>query len=219
MNEVKANYKVLALGVIVVASFLGYLWMVRQDFFGGLVLWAQENLLLYFAVLVLIKMIGIVWPPLPGGLLALGSVPVIGWTYAFAADAIGGIIGASVAYFLGKKYGRKILRKFFDETTVERVDKVKIAKNHELEAIFILRLFTGSISEAISYGAGVLKVKYRSFLLGTSVAYIFFIPVFYIMGNILRPDGSFDWRFTLLNGSAVLAMGFLFYKLRGRYFE
>lgn len=194
-------------------SLVGYIWVTRQDFFQDFIGWAQQNLLLYFFVLALIKMIGIVWPPIPGGLFTLGSVPVIGWFNAYLAEVIGGLAGATIAHHLGNKYGYKFLRKLFDDSVIERIKKIKIAKNKEIEAIFILRLFTGSISEAVSYGAGLLNIKYRNFILGTIIGYLFLMPIFYVA------DSLFDGKKIVMNAAIVLTLGFLFYKLRGRYFE
>lgn len=213
MDNFKNNYNLIIISIVMLASFGGYLWFIRQGVFQDFISWAQQNLILYFIILASIKMIGIVWPPIPGGLFTIGSVPVIGWQNAYLAEVIGGLAGATIAHHLGGKYGYKFLKKLFDEPVIERIKKVKIAKNKEVEAIFILRLFTGSISEAVSYGAGLLGVKYRNFIFGTIIAYIFLIPIFYLANNI------FSGKNILLNGALVLTLGFLFYKLRGRYFE
>lgn len=211
--KVKNNRHLILFVLVLAATFSGYIWMLKQPFFQGFIEWSQQNFILYFFVLILIKTVAIVWPPIPGGLLTLGSIPMIGWFNAYLADLIGGLTGSSIAYYLGKRYGHSFLRKIFDEKTIVKINKIKIVKNKELEAIFLVRLFTGIISEAISYGSGLLGIKYRNFLLGTFLASLMFMPFFYLASGILSGKNI------LLNGIIVLIVGTLFYKLKGRYFE
>src|SRR3989337_132416 len=95
-------------------SVVLYLWFIKLPIFQHFVLWVQQNLLLYFLFLLFIKILGILWPPLPGGLFTLGSIPAIGWELAYIADLVGSVIGSSGAFFMGRRYGPKLLRKFFD---------------------------------------------------------------------------------------------------------
>lgn len=207
------NYSNLFLMLLAAgATLAGYMWFIRQPIFQELTTWAQENFVLYFLLLIGIKMIGIVWPPLPGGLLTLGSIPVIGWFPAFLTDAIGALIGASLAYYLGKKYGYNFLRKIFDKSIISRIQRIKINKNRELEAVFFIRLFTGVITEAISYGSGLLGVKYRNFLLATVGAVLTTLPVFYLVNEFFSGKN-------LIFSAPLAILALLFWKLRGRYFE
>lgn len=213
MEHIKNSRNLIIVGGIGVLSILTYFWMVRQSFFGNFVDWVGDYILLYFLFLVFFKALAIVWPPIPGGLLTLGSVAVIGWQYAFLAQVIGGLLGGSIAFFLGRKYGLWILEKLFDQAVIEKVQKFKIFDHREFEAIFMLRIFTGAISEAISYGSGLIGIKYRNFILATLCAFVFEIPFFLLAQSIL--NGKNLW----LSGALVLVGGFLFYKLKGRYFE
>ena len=94
-----AKHKNLILLILFAAiSLAAYVWFIHQPVFEEVIGWAQKNFLLYFGILVFAKVISIIWPPLPGGLLALGSVPIIGWFASFLAEVLGSAIGASVAY-------------------------------------------------------------------------------------------------------------------------
>jgi len=213
VEHVKRSKHLIIVGAIGVGTLIFYFWMVRQPFFASFIAWAGNYLWLYMAILVLFKALAIVWPPIPGGLLTLGSVAVIGWQYAFLGQVLGGLLGGSIAFFLGRKYGLWLLEKFFDWTVIEKVQKVKIYNHREFEAIFFLRIFTTAVSEAVSYGSGLIKIKFRNFFLATLCGFVFELPLFYLAESILR--GQNFW----LSGSMVLVAGLLFYKLKGRYFE
>jgi uncharacterized membrane protein YdjX (TVP38/TMEM64 family) len=211
--NIKKHTNLILLALLVAVSLTAYVWFIRQPIFEEFTAWAQQNFWLYFGVLVCIKVIAIVWPPLPGGLLSLASVPVIGWLPAFFAETIGGLAGSSVAYYLGKKYGYAFLRKVLDEKIVLKIRSIKMTGKRELEAIFFLRLFTGLIAEAVSYGSGVIGVKYRNFFLGTLVAEIVFMPAFYFASEIIAGKNL------AIYAPAVLILAVVFWKVRGRYFE
>ena len=196
------------------STLAGYLWFINQPFFQGVIDWAQQNFALYFVVLVLVKIASIIWPPLPGGLLTLGSIPVIGWFPAFLAEALGAIGGATIAYFLGRKYGYRFLQKIFSEGAIVRIQRIKIKKEKELEAVFFLRIFTGALfSEAISYGSGVIGIKYRNFFFATLFTVVLALPMFYFLNEI------FVGRNIVIYVPIVLLFAFVFWRMRGRYFE
>ncbi len=214
MEHIKKSKHLVAVFVIATATLVFYFWLVKQPYFADFILWAQRYLVLYFCILVFFKALAIVWPPLPGGLFTLASVAVVGWKVAFAGQVVGGLLGGSIAYFLGKKYGYWLLEIFFDEVVIDKVKKIKIYNHREFEAIFFLRLFTTTISEAISYGSGLIGIKFRSFFLATMFAFVFEMPLFYLASSILNGGNNF-W----LSGIIVLIFGGAFYLLKGRYFE
>ena len=212
MNILK-NKNLILLILFAAISLAAYVWFIRQPVFEDVVVWAQQNFWLYFGILIFIKIVAIVWPPLPGGLLTLGSIPVIGWFPAFLAEMIGGLAGSSLAYYLGKRYGYAFLRKVLDKEIVAKIQRVKIAGKRELEAIFFLRLFTGLVAEAVSYGSGVIGVQYRNFFLGTLAAGVIFMPTFYFFEEIISGRNLFIYV------PAVLILAAVFWKMKGRYFE
>lgn len=211
--DMKKNKNLILLILLAAASLAAYIWFMRQPVFEDVVTWAQQNFLLYFGTLVLVKIVAIVWPPLPGGFLTLASIPIIGWFPAFLAETIGSLSGASVAYFLGRRYGYAFLRKILDEKFIAKIQNIKMTGKRELEAIFFLRLFTGLVSEAISYGSGVIGVKYRNFFLGTLAVEIVFMPTFYFFNEILAG------RNLAIYVPSALILVLVFWRMRGRYFE
>ena len=212
MNIIKHKNLIL-LALFAAVSFAAYIWFTRQPVFEEVIGWAQQNFWLYIGILVFIKIIAIVWPPLPGGLFTLASIPVIGWLPAFLAETVGGLAGSSIAYYLGKRYGYSFLRKVLDKEIIEKIQRVKMTGKRELEAIFFLRLFTGLVAEAVSYGSGVIGVKYRNFFLGTLAAQVVFIPTFYFFEEIISGKNL------LIYAPAALILAAIFWKMKGRYFE
>ena len=191
-----------------------YLWFINSFYFAGFLAWSQKNIVFYYFILVSLKVIAIVWPPIPGGILTLGSIPVLGWPLAYSADFFGSLIGSSIAYSLARKYGLDFMKKIFDENTIEKLTRIKIKLHREIESVFLLRFFGGTIIEVICYGAGLLKVRFRNYLIATILSHMALgIPVFYFTRNILGGQGI------LINLALIIVMIILFFKLKHRYFE
>ncbi len=143
------------------------------------------------------------------------SIPIIGWQTAYFTDFLGSIVGSSIAFYLGKKYGFDFLKRIFDAKTLEKIQITKVVSKREIEGVFVLRVLTGStISEAVCYGAGLLNIKYRNFLIGSTLAHLITgIPIYYFTNSLItRGDLTRNVVFILL------AIPLLFL-LRKRYFE
>jgi uncharacterized membrane protein YdjX (TVP38/TMEM64 family) len=205
---------VVILILLIVDTILAYLWLLKQPFFQDFIGWVQQNLLLYVLFLVLVKITGIVWPPLPGGLFSLASIPIIGWFNAFVSDSIGGFVGAQITYFLGKNYGVRLLNKLFNDDMIEKITSLKVKKHREIEALLVTRLLYGSVSEFITYGAGVIGIRYRNFFIAMLIFALIQLPIFYLYHIVFTQFTSSIFGIILLTLAVII-----FFKLKGRYFE
>lgn len=191
-----------------------YTYFVNTAYFDVVETWAQNNYERFVIFLFITKVIGIVWPPLPGVIPIIAAIPVIGWVPALIIDSVGYMVGATIAFLLSRYFGMRVIRLLFGEAGVREVNKIKIKPNRELEAITLMKIFGGGIAEFISYAAGITNMRLRNFLLGSIISLVVVnIPMFYY----------FDFAFSqnnLLYAFIPLIVGLLlFYFLRRRYFE
>ena len=204
----------LFVGVTAITIIFVYLFS-KSIYFSLLNSWIQSNVVLYVASLFFIKVIGIVWPPISGGIFTLASIPFLGWKLAFITDLSGSTVGGLIAYFLGKKYGFPFLVKLLGNDIVAKIKKIKIKKGREIEAVFIYRFLFGSvILEAIYYGAGVLNVNFGKFVIGAILSHVVIgIPIFYLASSIFSgPNMVFTISLSIIALVVIL-------KTKGRYFE
>lgn len=197
-----------------VATIVLYLWFIRTPYFETFNVWTRHNLIVFYVSLFFVKILAIVWPPLPGSLFTFGAIPFIGWFQSYIVDLTGSLVGASIAYFLGKKYGYPFLTKVFSTDLVKKIQQIKIRKNREIESIFMGRMAgAGNIMELVCYGAGVLRVRFSSFIIASFLASLFSLPLYYVGGNILKGGN-------IILGVAFGAITLLFFwKIKGRYIE
>lgn len=200
---------------ILILITLAYVWFINSLHFQPFIDWSKNHLALLFTTLVLIKIIGILWPPLPGGYFTIASIPAIGWIYAYGADLLGTVIGASLAYYIGKRYGFAALSKIFDKKILQKIKAVKIKKHRELEMMLALRLIGGStLTEAVCYAAGLLGVRFKNFaisILGPHI--VFVIPAYYYAESIFKTKN------VLMSYLLILISIPLLIKLRKRYLQ
>lgn len=212
-NKAKKNPQAVVFLIVTIVTFILYLSLIKSSNFQHFIVFSQKNFVFYFIVLVFLKVLGIVWPPIPGGLLTLGSIPVLGWFYAWLADFTGSVIGSSMAFYLGRKYGYKFLKMIFDQSTIDKISIVKMKTHREIEGIAVLKLFYGFISEFISYASGLLGIKYLNFLLGTLLASVGSFFSFYLANNIFKGENI------AINVLLLITAVILFFRMKGRYFE
>lgn len=215
MQRKSLNY--LVPFVIIFFVFIGtYFWFLDTKYFLELQVLAEENIYTFVLALFLIKIMSIVWPPLPGGLFTLGAIPFVGWETAYFIDLTGSTVGSMITYYLGKRYGLRLIKKLFDQATIDRIQKIKVKENKQTELVIVLRVFTGSVfMEAITYGAGLLKIRYSSFLVGSIISHaIVGVPVYYFAKEALVNPQSIILSLALLVGVV-----FILFKVKGRYLE
>lgn len=192
-----------------------YAWFMQTPYFESFKMWAEQNFVTFALFLLLGKIVGIIIPPLPGGLLTLGSIPIIGWWRAYIIDFTGLMIGSSMAYYLGKKYGNRLLSYFFDDKLIKKIEETKIKKNRQIESVFLLRILFGStVTEIVCYAAGLLKISFKNFFIGTALSHLVIgVPMFYLANNLLEFKNF--WISAIMLAIAIP----LLWKLKGRYIE
>lgn len=196
-------------------TIAAYLVFISSSYYNVFLLWAQNNTYLLLSLLVAIKVIGIIWPPIPGGFLSLGSIPFIGWEKAYLSDLIGNILGSIITYHIGRKYGYSILNKLFDENMVKKIKKIKIKKSKSFEMVFLYRVLgTSVLLEVITYGAGILRLPFWPFLTASVIAHVIYnLPAYYLINVAIFGLNP------LLILVSIIALVVLIYKTKGRYFE
>ena len=212
--KIKDYKHIIIFTVGLLVTIVAYLWFIKSPYFEIFKIWAEKNFVLYVFILVTLKTIGLIWPPLPGGLLTAGSIPVLGWLPAYLSDLMGSIMGASAAYYIAQKWGYKFINKIFDEVTIEKIKKFKIKKHREIEAVFFSRIFGGTIVEAICYAAGLLNINFKNYLTGTIASHVAIGLPFYFFTNNLFEGKNFIISF-------LIAIAFIPWLLiaRKRYLE
>jgi len=113
-------------------------------------------------VLVLAYAIGCIFA-LPASLFIIAAGVVWGWKLGGLYAMAGGMLGAVISYFVGRFLGEGLLEKFGSAgRMVERQ-----VSSAGLKTMIIVRLIPGPPFAVWNYGAGVARVKFSDYFLGT----------------------------------------------------
>jgi len=113
-------------------------------------------------VIILAYAIGCIFA-LPASLFIIAAGVVWGWKLGGLYAMTGGMLGAVISYFIGRFLGEGLLEKFGSAgRMVERQ-----VSSAGLKTMLIVRLIPGPPFAVWNYGAGVARVKFSDYFLGT----------------------------------------------------
>lgn len=214
IQRIRYSWQFVLLAMVFVAFLIGYSYFEGTVYYEQFEVWAHDNYWRLVIFLLALKIIGIIWPPLPGVVPLIAAIPVLGWFPAFLIDTAGYFIGASLAFLLARRYGMTVIRKLFGVAGEAQVKRFNVKPERELEAVTLMKIFGGGIGEFISYAAGITNMRFRNFFLGSVISSVVVgIPLFYFFGFALSQNN-------LLYALIPIVVGLLlFYFLRRRYFD
>lgn len=150
----------------VVATVLGAYFILQSNYFrpeGGF-----SDLLINLGIFgplifILVQISQIIYPIIPLGLTNVIGDLIFGHAWGFVFNCIGMLIGSSINFFLGRRFGEGFLLAFINDETYQKY-KERINRGNGLKKLliigFILPLFPDDIFCII---AGMSKITYKEF--------------------------------------------------------
>ncbi|MEM2109899.1 MAG: undecaprenyl-diphosphate phosphatase [Candidatus Odinarchaeota archaeon] len=177
------------------------------------------------AGLFLVMIVQAVLAPIPseGILILAGGAFTISYGFptgiliAVLSSGFGGISGAILSYFISKVGGRPIVKKLLSEKTLASADNW--FKKYGGWAVLVGRLIPFIPFDAISYGAGLTKMKTSSFILATVIGIFprsfLYTYIGYLIENSLS-TGNLEPFYIII--MSVIALAILLVFLYKHYF-
>lgn len=207
----------IVLGAAIIAGFALFFWWYAETF-GSLEGLTPEGLQEYLrgfglvapALFLLLFVIqGVLAPvPAPAFILAAGLLWGVGG--GFAVSWVGQLGAASACFVLSRVFGKGFVERLVGPSDLARVDAYMRA--HGVRAILILRLIPLISFDLVSYAGGLVRMRYRDFLLATAVGSTPVILALVILGERVAPALDFSASLIIfIAGIAVtlLALKFL----------
>ena len=117
-------------------------------------------------ILLIIIILEVVAAPIPGMIIYVAAGIILGSFIGGVVSFIGNIIGSIICFFLAWQ-GRTFFFKKTKSKTLEVFDKYCV--KYGALAIFLLRLNPFTSTDIISYVAGFSKMRFKQFIIGTSL--------------------------------------------------
>lgn len=185
-KKLKTFFKIATI-IITIAIIVFLLLCLKKGFFSSpqVIVKKVEKFGVFGPIIfILLQIVQVVLPIIPGGASCLAGVLLFGSVYGFIYNYIGMIIGSTIVFLLARKYGIRFVKKICNE---EKVDKyVGYIRKKKFEKIFIICiLLPGFPDDLLCYVAGVSKLTLKRFLIILLLAkplallsYSIFIDVF-----------------------------------------
>ncbi len=142
------------------------------------------------------SMLEYVFPPYWGdtvilvGFFLAGQGAVPGWTI-FVGAVAGGVLGATIAYGLGRRYGLRAIRMFTRRgrrsRSRERLDRLFARFG---ERVLLLNRFLPVVRGVLLYGAGGMQLRPRPVLVYTAIGNVAWVGL--LMGVGLLTGGTWE---------------------------
>ena len=110
---------------------------------------------------ILLQITQVVLTPISHYAVSIAGGFIFGTWQGFLYNWIGRVIGTFIAFYLGRKFGRKIIEKFVKPSTLEKYDKVFNKGKFLLFLMYILPLFP---DDELSYLAGFSSMRAKLFI-------------------------------------------------------
>ncbi|MCR5627813.1 MAG: TVP38/TMEM64 family protein [Lachnospiraceae bacterium] len=102
---------------------------------------------------------------IPGGVTQIATGYAFGAVKGILICALGSVGGSMINYFIGKRFGVKLVELFVSEETMKKLDFSKSRKKRVL--MFALYVLPGAPKDVMSYFAGVANVGWWKWMLLT----------------------------------------------------
>ena len=156
-------------------------------------------------ILMLAKISTLVFAPLGGTPLypVAGALfgPVKGFIYIFIGDAI----GATLCFYISRKFGRVVAERFVTASGMQVVDRL-LKYLGTTKGFIEARIFFIGFPEAVSYAAGLTKLPFKIFIVVHMLIYV--IPTFILvwLGDAILNLSS-GYMLLVMLGTVLLSIG------------
>jgi uncharacterized membrane protein YdjX (TVP38/TMEM64 family) len=132
---------------------------------------------------------------IPASLMSILAGNIFGPHKALMLSMIGCFGSGTVAFFLSRILGRSFVDKLLKGKSMTLDSNVE---NHGFKIMLIMRLSFIFPYDPLSYAAGLTKMKYRDFILGTLIGVLPEMVSYSFMGRHLRHPFSFKFAFPII---------------------
>lgn len=146
---------------------------------------------------------------LPGEPIEILAGMCYGWFWGTVFIMLSSAVIASLIFILVRKIGKQFVYDFSDEEKIKKLENNKLFKNpKKIELIFfILFLLPGTPKDLLTYLAGLLPIKFRRFVVISTIARIPSIVTSTIAGANIA---SGDWKKGLLLYGIIVVVVLVF---------
>ena len=168
--------------------------------------------------------------PIPSEIVLLATGMIWGWLVGGFMGVIGSMAAALLCFYVSKKGGRPLAKKFVGENAIDMADD--LIQKYGIKVIIISRFIPFISFDVISYASGLVDVDIKTYSIGTLIGSVFRAFFYSIWGALLGFTPPIDttdvaliesqsnvFNVVLLVVLAVLIGMFLAYYFIAKFYE
>lgn len=140
-------------------------------------------------VYILIVILEVILAPMPGIIINSAAAIVFGPFLGTILSLIGNVLGASICFFIAKRYGGFYFERLIGEKKLAQFQKY--SEKYGALVLFILRLNPITSSDLFSYLAGFIEMSYKKFIIATTLGLIPTMIVISYFGEVFIKESPF----------------------------
>lgn len=115
-------------------------------------------------VIILLQILQVVFPIVPGGIGMVVATLLFGIWWGFLINYISICIGSMIAFLIGRRYGRPLIKRYFSETLIKKYEKV-LDKQQTFDKVFTWAIVLPiAPDDFLCYFAGTTKMSFKKFM-------------------------------------------------------
>lgn len=166
------KFALLLLLLIGIPVFLYFRYgadLFNKDSAERLLAYLRANKRISFLLIIAIQAIQVIICILPGQPIQFASSYMFGILPGFLLSIAGAVIGTAISFYLSKILGRDMINILFDEDKVDDYHS-KLNSGRGLSLVLLIYLIPGVPKDLVSYVAGISDMKFRPFILVSTIA-------------------------------------------------
>ncbi len=189
------------LDIFLLISILILIFLFSRNFSVNIILFFNNQPYMGPVILILWRILGILVPAIPAGIVSFAAVPIFGWLATYIYTLTGILMGTSISFWLARRFREPLVGKFVPLKKLHQLEG-ELSERKRFMAIVALRLFTVPVMDFSSYAAGLTRISFPKFFLATLLASLPDIAIFYFGEQLFR---------TVFGKSVIIAVGALFF--------
>lgn len=150
----------------------------------------EINIALAPVISIVLRTLAIIIAPIPGTPIDLINLAIFSKMAGFIYAEVSIMLGASVSFFISRKFGEPVVKKFIDVEKIYIWEERINARSGFWGLVFI-RTVTILIFDYLSYVAGLTRMTFKRFFLSSLLASIPPMGLFYYFGGLLFEEELF----------------------------
>lgn len=149
-------------------------------------------------IIYLLQIFQVVIAFIPSDLINLTAGYILGAPLGFIISYLGLISGTIIAFFIARKFGKKLVLKLVKKDTLDKISS-KVNSSLSIPNIFILSIIPFMPRDVLVYALGLTDINPKKFLIPYSISRIPLVFLLTFTGNTLYKNDDFIFYFFIIS--------------------